>query len=52
MSQENKGHVILITGGAEGLGKAAAHKCAEEGAQLVLVDLNEEALEATKEEIT
>lgn len=50
MTQEKDGRVILITGGAAGLGKAAAYKCATEGAKLVLVDLNEDALTATKEE--
>lgn len=47
----NKDRVVIITGGAAGLGKATAERLAEEGAKLCLVDLNEEALIATKEEI-
>ncbi len=37
---ENK--VVLITGGISGIGAASAKLFAEEGAQLVLVDMNEE----------
>ena len=44
---ENK--VIIITGGASGLGKAVAEKLAAEGATLALVDINMDALEATRE---
>ncbi|KAB8137739.1 SDR family oxidoreductase [Gracilibacillus oryzae] len=43
--------VVLITGGASGLGKAAALQVAKEGATLVLVDLNQEGLEESKKEI-
>ncbi|NMO96385.1 glucose 1-dehydrogenase [Paenibacillus lemnae] len=37
----------IITGAGGGLGRAAALKFAQEGAKLVLVDLNEEALQET-----
>ncbi|TVT28990.1 glucose 1-dehydrogenase [Salinicoccus cyprini] len=40
--------VILITGGASGLGQAAAIQAAKEGAKLSLVDLNAETLEETQ----
>ncbi|MFC3419913.1 glucose 1-dehydrogenase [Salinicoccus hispanicus] len=40
--------IILITGGASGLGQAAAIRAAEEGAKLSLVDLNAETLEETQ----
>lgn len=46
---ENK--TVIITGGGSGLGKAAAVRVAEEGANLVLVDLNSEALEESRKEI-
>lgn len=36
---------VIVTGGASGLGLAAAERLAQEGAKLVLVDLKEDALE-------
>jgi NAD(P)-dependent dehydrogenase (short-subunit alcohol dehydrogenase family) len=45
------GKVVIVTGGASGLGLAAAKRMAEEGASLVLVDLKAEALEAARREI-
>ncbi|CAM3866562.1 glucose 1-dehydrogenase [Alkalicoccus chagannorensis] len=44
--------VILITGGASGLGHAAAQKAAAEGAKLFLVDMNKEKLEEVRQELT
>ena len=44
------GRVALITGSAGGIGKAIAKKFAEEGACVVLTDLNEERLTEAKEE--
>lgn len=44
------GRVALITGSGGGIGKAIAKKFAEEGACVVLSDLNEERLAETKEE--
>lgn len=37
--------VVIVTGGASGLGLAAAQRLAEEGAALTLVDLKQEALD-------
>lgn len=45
------GKNILITGAASGIGKATALQCAEMGAKLVLLDLNEEGLDKTKSEM-
>jgi len=44
------GRVALITGSAGGIGKAIAKKLAEEGAAVILNDMNAERLEAAGEE--
>jgi len=44
------GRVALVTGSAGGIGKAIAKKFAEEGACVVLNDINEERLEEAKTE--
>ena len=46
-----EGKTILITGAASGIGKATALQCAEMGANVILLDLNEDGLNATKSEI-
>ena len=46
-----KGRKAILTGGASGLGKASAARIKAEGGEVVLWDLNAEALEAAKAEI-
>ena len=42
-----KDKVIIVTGGAQGLGRAMALALAARGARLALVDLNQEKLDET-----
>ncbi|GAB3056371.1 SDR family NAD(P)-dependent oxidoreductase [Salinicoccus sesuvii] len=44
-------NIVLITGGAGGIGQAAAKRFLDGGAKVVLVDLNKEALERAKENL-
>ena len=51
MSQQLAGKVAYITGSASGIGKAIALLYAQEGAKIVIADLNKEAAEATAKEL-
>jgi NAD(P)-dependent dehydrogenase (short-subunit alcohol dehydrogenase family) len=46
-----EGKVAVITGGASGMGKAFAERFAREGVKIVLADVEEEALNATVQEM-
>ena len=51
MEYELKDKVILITGGASGLGEAIAIKAAAQGARIAIVDRNAEAAEALSQRL-
>ncbi len=47
-----KGRVAIVTGGAQGIGKSIALALADVGADVLLADVQEEALEKTAAELT
>ncbi len=50
MTGRFENRVAIITGGSRGIGKGIAEDLANQGAKLALFDVNEAALEATKEQ--
>ena len=52
MSNKFKEKVALITGAGSGIGQSTALKLAEQGAHIVIVDLNDDAANSTKAMIT
>jgi rhamnulose-1-phosphate aldolase/alcohol dehydrogenase len=44
-------HVVIVVGAGSGIGKATAHRVAQEGAQVVCADLSEETARATAQEL-
>lgn len=44
-------HVVVVIGAGNGIGRAAAHRLAREGAHIVCVDLDEAAAKATASEL-
>jgi len=51
MTKRMKDKVVLVTGGAAGIGKATAMRFAEEGAKVVICDLDEEKGQQTAKEL-
>ena len=46
-----EGKTVLVTGAASGIGRATAIQCADMGAKVILVDLNEAGLQETQKQI-
>ena len=51
MSKMLEGKTAIITGGAQGLGKAISLRLASEGCQTVIADINETGIKETEQEI-
>jgi 3-oxoacyl-[acyl-carrier protein] reductase len=51
MAVRFSGRVVFVTGGSRGIGKGIVEHFAEEGAKVAFIDLNEEALAATTNEL-
>lgn len=49
--QDFRGKTAVVTGAASGIGRALAHRCASEGAHVVLADVDEPALATLRAEI-
>ena len=47
-----KGKVSIVTGSARGIGRAISEKLAEEGATLIITDINEEMAKSTANDIS
>ena len=50
MQQRFEGRTAFVTGGSRGIGKAIAEQFAKEGANVAIIDLDEEALNSTASE--
>ena len=48
---EFEGSVVIVTGAARGIGKSTARAFCEQGASVVLVDIDQDKLEETRDEI-
>ncbi|OYZ89635.1 MAG: 2-hydroxycyclohexanecarboxyl-CoA dehydrogenase, partial [Rhizobiales bacterium 17-65-6] len=46
-----KGKIVVVTGGGGGIGSATCRRFAEEGARIVVADINAAAAEKVTEEI-
>lgn len=51
LSRSIHGSIAIVTGAASGMGRATAHLFADEGAKVVIMDVNAEALDSVAQEI-
>ncbi len=51
MSKRFQGRTAFVTGGSRGIGRAIVNQFAEEGANVAIIDLDEEALKTTEAEL-
>ncbi|MEH6568508.1 MAG: SDR family oxidoreductase [Halioglobus sp.] len=51
LSRSISGSIAIITGAASGMGRATAHLFADEGARVVIMDINTQALESVAQEM-
>ncbi|KAI9027677.1 short-chain dehydrogenase/reductase SDR [Hyaloraphidium curvatum] len=51
LSHSVAGKVVLISGGASGIGRAVAHVCADDGAKIAILDLGEDRIAKAVAEI-
>jgi NAD(P)-dependent dehydrogenase (short-subunit alcohol dehydrogenase family) len=51
MSAENAEKVVLVTGGAQGIGKGIAQRLIHEGMKVIIADIDDEALAETGKEL-
>lgn len=49
--KELVGKIAVVTGGASGIGKGIAKKLLENGAEVVIADINKDKLEYAKKEL-
>lgn len=52
MGKRFEGKTAFVTGGSRGIGRAIVEQFAQEGANVAIIDVNEEALEVAKAELT
>ena len=50
--REQAGRVVVVTGGASGIGRATAYRLAEDGAHIAIFDINLEGAQAVADELT
>ena len=52
LSRSIRGKVVLITGAGSGMGRATAHLFSDEGAKVIVTDINKDRADRVTKEIT